>query len=333
MSWCTEHRGSYGGPPTGPPGAEEGDGEWVVRLRGLPFSALEEEIANWFAPMPARRVHIVLTGSGRPSGDAFAEFDNEAQWEHAMSKNRQHMGSRYVEIFGSSRHELMSSLSHGEPPSRYHHQHHGPPSYNDHQRPPPHMPHHYPGPDPGHMAGPGRMPGYPPQYAGGYSNTPSYNEPSGYNPGGYNPSGYNPGGYNPMAHGNMPPMGTGMGGPLGAPGVDPTIALLQLTTALSQQAAQAQARSHGAPTVQSQLAMMMQQAAASGWNTASTAPTAPAYPVHSAPPIPAPYDGAAPAPVPSGHYAAPAASGVPPGASGDASKGVTIQIRGTLAAQ
>lgn len=292
----TGHDGGW----RGPSGAHHGGGgEWVVRLRGLPFSATEEEIVNWFAPMPARRAHIVYNNSGRPSGDAFAEFDNEAQWEHAMSKNRQHMGARYVEIFSSSRQELMHALGPLEPP---------PPRGGYPQGPPPYE-HHAP-------ARP-----YQPGNLGAMSSSPM-----GYGYGTPSPYPTYQGGYTP-AQGTMSAMGTGVGGPLGAPGVDPTIALLHLTSALSQQAAQVQARAQGTGG-QSQLDMMMRQAATPGWpatasaTSATSAPAAP-YPAASAVPAVAVPQQASP-------YAAQGTVPAYPTPTPDASTkaAVTLRIRG-----
>lgn len=222
-------------------GHDHGAGEWVVRLRGLPFSATEEEIANWFAPMPARRAYIVYNHSGRPSGDAFAEFDNAEQWEHAMSKNREHMGSRYVEIFSSSKQELLHTLGPIEPTAPSRDFHHGPSSFERH--PSSQVPHQY-------------LAGGTAELGSAYGH-PHYATPLG--------------NYNPIA---STLLAAGIGGPLSTPGVDPTVALLQLTSALSQQAAQIQARSHGAVAGQSQLDMMMRQAAAPGWPSPASAPSA-----------------------------------------------------------
>ena len=56
------------------------------------------------APVKAGRegVMIVRYSDGRASGDALVLFDNDRDLEHAMEKNRQSMGSRYVELFKST---------------------------------------------------------------------------------------------------------------------------------------------------------------------------------------------------------------------------------------
>jgi heterogeneous nuclear ribonucleoprotein F/H len=50
-------------------------------------------------------VFIVQEG-GRPSGIAFVEFPTAAEATGAMGKNKQMMGSRYIEIFPASRADL-----------------------------------------------------------------------------------------------------------------------------------------------------------------------------------------------------------------------------------
>merc|ERR1712156_250245 len=72
----------------------------VVRMQGLPFSATESEIAEWFSAVADPvKVEINYSPEGRPSGDALALFANLQDTKKAMSKNKQHMQHRYVELF------------------------------------------------------------------------------------------------------------------------------------------------------------------------------------------------------------------------------------------
>jgi heterogeneous nuclear ribonucleoprotein F/H len=54
-------------------------------------------------------VHLVLAFDGRPTGSAFAEFSGPGDAESAMVRDKAMMGSRYVELFNSSREELSSA--------------------------------------------------------------------------------------------------------------------------------------------------------------------------------------------------------------------------------
>ncbi len=107
----------------------------TTRLRGLPYSATEEDLIAFFedfdiksthickrsgarsAPAPLRgrpsgcvsRWNLRPTASvaacaelrvcaGRASGEAYVQFASESEAERALkSKNRQHMGQRYIE--------------------------------------------------------------------------------------------------------------------------------------------------------------------------------------------------------------------------------------------
>ncbi|CAD7700378.1 unnamed protein product, partial [Ostreobium quekettii] len=45
---------------------------------------------------------FIVMDYGRPSGTAYVEFQTPEDAQAAMSKDRQMMGTRYIEIFGSS---------------------------------------------------------------------------------------------------------------------------------------------------------------------------------------------------------------------------------------
>lgn len=88
-------------------------GTTILKLRGLPFSVGDDDICQWFnedktlgiAPVVKDNVLVVMD-HGRPSGVAFVEFMSPAEATAAMAKNKQMMGSRYVEIFPATRADL-----------------------------------------------------------------------------------------------------------------------------------------------------------------------------------------------------------------------------------
>lgn len=95
-------------------GYEEGGASTVVRLRGLPYSAQKEDIVRWFedlqvTPIAADNVHII-TDYGRPTGVALVEFTSTQDAQVALTKDKQMMGARYIEVFPSSRDELQRYL-------------------------------------------------------------------------------------------------------------------------------------------------------------------------------------------------------------------------------
>lgn len=91
----------------------------VLRLRGLPYRALEDDIVLFLAPLPITRVHIcrrngehklqsasyvrpgtavVLLFSGRTTGEAYVQFSTRHEAGQAVrTKNRRHLGNRYIE--------------------------------------------------------------------------------------------------------------------------------------------------------------------------------------------------------------------------------------------
>lgn len=90
----------------------------ILRLRGLPFRVSTAGIVDWFHeglefanPLTPDCVHIVAD-YGRPSGTAFVEFTTHEDAEIAMGKDRQMMGTRYIEIFESSVEERARYTSH-----------------------------------------------------------------------------------------------------------------------------------------------------------------------------------------------------------------------------
>jgi heterogeneous nuclear ribonucleoprotein F/H len=87
---------------------DQGDG-FIVRVRGLPWSATRDDIVNFFSPVAVtggpQGVHFTFTRDGRPSGEAFIEFSSADDLEAALLKHNAHMGKRYVEVFRSKKSE------------------------------------------------------------------------------------------------------------------------------------------------------------------------------------------------------------------------------------
>ena len=81
----------------------EGDQDegFVVKLRGLPWSATADDIQKFFRDCRIKGgksgVHMTTSREGRPSGEAFVEFEDEEDVEKACEHDRDHMGNRYIE--------------------------------------------------------------------------------------------------------------------------------------------------------------------------------------------------------------------------------------------
>jgi RNA recognition motif-containing protein len=88
---------------------------FVLRLRGLPYHASSDEVIEFMSGVDLSRecVHIIQGRDGRPSGEAYLELRTESDMKRAMAKHKEHLGSRYVEIFRSNTSELADVLWHG----------------------------------------------------------------------------------------------------------------------------------------------------------------------------------------------------------------------------
>ncbi|CAM6102293.1 unnamed protein product [Calypogeia fissa] len=84
----------------------------VVRMRGMPYSCTSADITAFFKGMQVVSDGIFLCthADGRPTGEAFVEFTNEETAARAMQLHREPMGSRYVELFRSTKGEMMTAV-------------------------------------------------------------------------------------------------------------------------------------------------------------------------------------------------------------------------------
>jgi len=93
-------------------GDVENEQNSVIRMRGLPFAALESDIVEFFgqASVKPARVHLVREeGLGRPSGVAYAEFSTEEECQAGMTCNNRNIGTRYIELFKSTMSDLKAT--------------------------------------------------------------------------------------------------------------------------------------------------------------------------------------------------------------------------------
>lgn len=69
---------------------------FFIRMGGIPFRASDEELKEFFLPAKCVSVRIIFNSEGRPSGNAIAEFESEADALQAMEKDRETLGKRFV---------------------------------------------------------------------------------------------------------------------------------------------------------------------------------------------------------------------------------------------
>lgn len=73
----------------------------AVRLRGLPFASSREEIADF---LEVRPIDIVFQErGGRPNGVAFVLLSSSDDYQQCLDKDKQNLGSRYIEVFPCAR--------------------------------------------------------------------------------------------------------------------------------------------------------------------------------------------------------------------------------------
>ncbi|XP_060927645.1 G-rich sequence factor 1 [Limanda limanda] len=84
---------------------------WVVKLRGLPFSCCQDDIAHFFSGLDIAQngVTVVTDHRGRNSGEAFVQFVSQEAADGALKRDRDSIGNRYIEVFPSSTEEIHSS--------------------------------------------------------------------------------------------------------------------------------------------------------------------------------------------------------------------------------
>ena len=91
----------------------------VLKLRGLPYDVGVDAIVEFFqgpdgdgpVTVNPENVLMTLTPEGRPSGQAFVEFASTQDSAIALTKNKATIGSRYVELFPSSREEAARNVA------------------------------------------------------------------------------------------------------------------------------------------------------------------------------------------------------------------------------
>ncbi|CAI4230097.1 unnamed protein product [Auanema sp. JU1783] len=82
-----------------PRGRERPGQKYILKMRGVPFRAVEADVYDFFTPIRPQKVEIIREPGGRPSGEARVEFETRKDYDDALLKDKQYMGARYVELF------------------------------------------------------------------------------------------------------------------------------------------------------------------------------------------------------------------------------------------
>lgn len=70
---------------------------YVVRCRGLPWSAQREDMIRFFHDCQVQEIFFGKDHTGRASGEAFVALSSEEDVSKAQEHNNEHMTKRYIE--------------------------------------------------------------------------------------------------------------------------------------------------------------------------------------------------------------------------------------------
>ncbi|KAM7523969.1 hypothetical protein LguiA_013871 [Lonicera macranthoides] len=115
-----DNNGSHGSPPlvarsTRLKSNDKDNMEYteILKLRGLPFSVIKSDIVKFFGELKLTgdKIHIAFRPDGKATGEAYVEFGSVDEATEAMGKDKKKIGSRYVELFPSTRDEMSRAKS------------------------------------------------------------------------------------------------------------------------------------------------------------------------------------------------------------------------------
>lgn len=88
---------------------------FVVRCRGLPYTATATDVMNFFGeetPVVRGVEGVVFTYApdGRPTGECYVEFQTEEAQRDTLKKHKEAIGSRYIELFVSTKVDMFQAI-------------------------------------------------------------------------------------------------------------------------------------------------------------------------------------------------------------------------------
>lgn len=92
----------------------------IIRLRGLPWTCTEDDIAAFLHGLTIvpSGIHFVRNSQGKATGEAFVQLDSVEAVNIALTRHKEMMGRRYIEVFKSSPVDMSNHL--GRVDSRRH---------------------------------------------------------------------------------------------------------------------------------------------------------------------------------------------------------------------
>ena len=79
-----------------------------VVLRGLPFAATEDDVKTFFKSIdiPYENIRLIRFRDGKTTGFGFVKLPSQDDVEHALLMDKNHIGTRYIEVYPSDETEL-----------------------------------------------------------------------------------------------------------------------------------------------------------------------------------------------------------------------------------
>jgi RNA recognition motif. (a.k.a. RRM, RBD, or RNP domain) len=96
----------------------------IVRLRGLPWTCVEQDIVDFFVGIPIvpKGIHFVKNAHGKATGEAFVQLHVIESVQHALQRHKQMMGRRYIEVFKSNPVDMSNHLGRADARRQLHQQ-------------------------------------------------------------------------------------------------------------------------------------------------------------------------------------------------------------------
>jgi len=90
---------------------------FVVRMRGLPWECTLGDLKEFMEGIEIHEAHIIYLPNGRASGEGLVEVASQEDFEKALEKNNEHIGSRYIEVFKSTADDIDRAMGRFNPAS------------------------------------------------------------------------------------------------------------------------------------------------------------------------------------------------------------------------
>ncbi|XP_020603287.1 epithelial splicing regulatory protein 1-like isoform X1 [Orbicella faveolata] len=81
----------------------------ILRARGLPWQASDQDVANFFKGLNILKggIAFCLNAQGRRNGEAFIRFEKGEHRELALKRHKHHLGTRYIEVYRATAQDFL----------------------------------------------------------------------------------------------------------------------------------------------------------------------------------------------------------------------------------